>query len=237
MKTVELKAAYREMLGKAATKKVRSSDKIPAIVYGRKTKPVPIQIDYDEFEHVIHTRAGENVLISLKVKGTENLDEQVLIKEIQHHPVTERIEHVDFNVISLTEKIKVKVRLLVKGESLAVKAGGVLDVVHHEIEVECLPTQIPDQLEADISGLELGDVIHIKDLAFPKGVTSVLLPEEVVVAIHVPKAEEEKPAEEAAKEPEVITKGKEEVAGAEAPAAEEAKKEKPEKAEKVEKKE
>ncbi len=240
-KTVELEAKYRSVLGKVGAKEARNEKQIPAIVYGHKTKPMPIQMDYKAFEHTIHTSAGENVLISLKVKGEKSLEERVIIKEIQHHPVSDAIQHVDFNVISLTEKIKVKVRFHVKGEAPGVKAGGVLDVVHHEIEVECLPTQIPDKLEADISKLEIGHAIHVREIAFPEGVTCLLDQDEVVVSIHAPKAEEEKPAEEAAKEPEVIAKGKEEEgkeaeAGvAAAPAeAKEVKKEKPEKKEKSE---
>lgn len=207
-KTVELQANYRDQIGKIATKKIRARKLIPAVVYGHKIKPVSIEVDYKEFEHAIHTSAGENVLISLKVKGDQKLEESVIIKEIQHHPVSDAIRHIDFNVISLTEKITVKVRFQVTGESMGVKAGGVLDVVHHEIEVECLPTQIPDKLESDISKLEIGHSIHVSDIQFPEGVTCLLPQEEVIVAIHAPHAEEEKPAEEGAKEPEVIAKGK-----------------------------
>lgn len=234
MKTVELQGTFRNLTGRTGVKKVRAEKQIPAIVYGHKSKPLSIQVDYKTFEHVIHTGAGENVIINLKIKGEKSMDENVIIKDIQHHPVSDAIRHIDFNIISMTEKIKVKVRLVTKGESLGVKAGGVLDVVHHEIEVECLPTQIPEKLEADISKLEIGDSIHVKDLALPQGVVSQLDADEVVVAIHAPKAEEvAAPAEEGAKEPEVIGKGKEEAVEGEAAApAPEAKKEKAEKAEK-----
>lgn len=230
MKTVELAGTFRKETGKISMKKIRAAKQIPAIVYGKKSKPVSIQIDYKTFDHVIHTGAGENVIINLKVGGEKSLTENVIIKEIQHHPVTDAVRHVDFNIISMTDKIQVKVRLIAKGESLGVKAGGVLDVVHHEIEVECLPTQIPEKLEADISKLEIGDSIHVKDLTFPQGVVSLLSADEVVIAIHAPKAEETAaPAEEGAKEPEVIGKGKEDAAEGEG-AAPEAKKEKTEKA-------
>ena len=233
MKTVELQASLRSESGKASTKKVRKRKAIPAVVYGRKIKPVSIEVDGKMFESVIHTSAGENVVIDLKVKGAKPVHESVIIKEIQHDPVTDRIDHIDFNVISLTEKIKVKVRLSVKGEAPGSKTGGVLDVVHHEIEVECLPTQIPDKIEVDISKLEIGDAIHIREIQFPVGVLPQLSTDEVVVAVHAPKAVvEEKPVEEAAgKEPEVIAKGKEEGKGEEAPA--EAGKEKAEKTEKA----
>ena len=231
MKTVPLKADLRDQAGKQAVKKIRAQKRIPAVVYGTGIKATSIALSQDDFFRVIHTRAGENVVIQLIVGGPKSIEKTVVIKEIQHNPVTDAIEHVDFNAISLTEKIKVKVPFHAKGEAPGVKEGGVLDVVHHEIEVECLPTQIPEKLEADISQLNIGDSIHIKDLKFPEGVQSQLSPEEVVIAIHAPQAEEvAAPAEEGAKEPEVIGKGKEDAAEGEVAApAPEAKKEKAEK--------
>lgn len=237
MKTVELKAVYRSEVGKAGVKKVRAQKQIPAVVYGKKTAPLSITIDGKAFEHVIHTSAGGNVLIDLKVEGKSPLKEKVLIKEIQHDPVSDAVDHIDFNVVSLTEKITIKVRLTVKGEAPGSKAGGILDVVHHEIEVECLPTQIPEKLEADISKLEIGHAIHAKEIQFPQGVQCLLAPEEVIIAVHAPKAEEEKPAEEGATEPEVIAKGKEVAEGEEGAAAPAAAKAEPKKEAKPEKKE
>ncbi|MBI4394570.1 MAG: 50S ribosomal protein L25/general stress protein Ctc [Candidatus Omnitrophica bacterium] len=236
MKTVPLKANERNGVGKQQVKKIRSAKRIPAVVYGRGIKPTSIDVGVDDFSRAVHTKAGENVIIQLKVEGSKHFEKTVVIKEIQHHPVTDAIVHVDFNVISLTEKIKVKVPLHVKGEGDApgLKEGGVLDVVHHEIEVECLPTQIPERLSLDITMLKIGDSLHIREIVFPEGVVSELPNDEVVVAIHAPKAEEEAaPAEEAPSEPELIAKekkaeGEEAEAAAPAPAAApEAKKEKP----------
>ncbi len=176
MKTVELKGTVRSLLGRRGVKKVRKEKQIPAVVYGHKVKPLSISVDYKEFEIMINS-AGGNALIDLKVKGERALNEKVLIKEIQHHPVSDSITHIDFNVISLTEKIQIKVRLVIKGEAPGSKAGGILDVVHHEIEVECLPTQIPEKLEADISKLEIGHAIHAKELIFPNDVECLLSPD------------------------------------------------------------
>ncbi|MBI1977817.1 MAG: 50S ribosomal protein L25 [Candidatus Omnitrophica bacterium] len=232
MKTVSLKATQREALGKQAVKKTRGLKRIPAVVYGSGMKPTPIEVTADEFFRVVHTKAGENVIISLVISGPKNLERTVVIKEIQHNPVTDAIQHVDFNAISLNEKIKVKVLLHVKGEAPGVKEGGVLDVVHHEIEIECLPTQIPDRLDVDISALKIGDSIHSKEIKFPQGVTPQLPEDEVVVAIHAPKAEEVAAPEEAPAEPELVGKEKKEEGEAEvappaqAPVATEAKKEK-----------
>lgn len=237
MKTVPLKAKQREGLGKQAVKKIRVEKRIPAVVYGSGVKSTSIEVSSDDFSRVIHTKAGENVVIQLAVSGHKSFEKTVVIKEIQHHPVTDVVTHIDFNAISLTEKIKVKVPLHVKGESPGVKEGGVLDMVHHEIEVECLPTNIPERLDADISALNIGDSIHIKEISFPMGVQPQLAEDEVVVAIHAPKAEEVPAPEEVAAQPEVIGKEKKEegevTEAPTPPSAAEAKKEKaPEKAEK-----
>jgi large subunit ribosomal protein L25 len=219
MKTVPLKADLREQKGKQAVKKIRAQKRIPAVVYGTGIKATPIEVNLDDFFKAIHTRAGENVVIQLTVSGPKGLEQTVVIKEIQHNPVTDAVQHVDFNAISLTEKIQVKVPFHAKGESPGVKEGGVLDIVHHEIEVECLPTDIPEDLHADISALQIGDAIHIREIEFPKGVTPQFSPDEVVVAVHAPKAEEEPPAEEAPAEPELIAKEKKEEGEEEAPEA------------------
>ena len=236
MKTVELQGTVRSGIGRLAVKKVRAQKQIPAVVYGHKKKPISITVDQKEFEHVIHS-AGGNALIDLKIKGEKAATEKVLIKEVQHDPIHDSVIHIDFNIVSLTEKIKIKVRLAIKGEAPGAKAGGVVDVVHHEIEVECLPTQIPEKLEADISKLEIGHAIHAKEIVFPNGVHCLLSPDEVVVAVHAVKIEEEKPAEEGAKEPEVIGKAKEEGEEGEAAPAAEAKKEAKPEAKKEAKKE
>lgn len=232
MKTVPLKASLRDGIGKQKVKQMRRNKQIPAIVYGHGIKATPIHVSKDEFLRVIHTKAGENVIIQLTIDGPQKFDKTVVIKEVQHSPTTDAIQHVDFNAISLTEKIKVKVPLHVKGEAPGLKEGGVLDIVHHELEVECLPTHIPEKIDADISALNIGDAIHIRELTFPSGVVAQFSPDEVVIAVHAPKAEPTPEAVEgAAAEPEVITKKKEEGEEGEV-AAPEPKQEKQEKAEK-----
>ncbi|OGX03076.1 MAG: hypothetical protein A3G87_09475 [Omnitrophica bacterium RIFCSPLOWO2_12_FULL_50_11] len=209
METIPLKGEYRSVLGKQAAKKLRSKKLIPAVVYGSGLKSTPIQICFDDFSRAIRTKAGENVVIRLTVSGEKNFENVVVIKEIQHNPVTDRVYHVDFNAISLSEKIRVRVPLHVTGESFGVKEGGVLDVIHHEIEVECLPTDIPERLDVDISALRIGDSIHIREMTFPKVVTPVLGADEVVIAVHAPKIEEVPAPEEAPAEPELVSKEKE----------------------------
>lgn len=215
MKTVELKVELRESVGKKFTKKLRREGSIPAILYGRGIQPTPLIVNQKELHQATHTKAGANALITLKMEGggKAKKDTTCLIKEVQRDPLTDSIYHVDFLAVSLTEKIKVKVPLAVKdaAEAIGVKEGGVLDVVHHEIEVECLPTKIPERIEVGIKELKIGDAIHLKEIQFPSDVTPLLEAEEVVVTIHPPMKEEIAPSPaEAAVEPEVIEKGKKE---------------------------
>jgi large subunit ribosomal protein L25 len=249
MKTIDLKAELREALGKKAAKAIRREAKIPVILYGRNTQPTPLAVSRKEFHRVTHTKAGGNVLVTLKMEGAKaKKDTTCLIKEVQRDPVTDEIFHVDFAAISLTEKIRVKVPLSIKDleQAVGIKEGGVLDLVHHEIEVECLPTEIPERLEASVKHLKIGEAIHLKELEFPPNVNPLLEADEVVIALHPPLKEAEvAPPAEAASEPEVIEKGKKEKPeeGAEAaplkaekPQEKAAKAEKSEKPEKSEKK-
>ena len=225
MASINLAAQPRTAIGKQAAKSVRRNGFVPGILYGHGMKPLSLQVQTRELLSALHTKAGENVVINLQVEGVILKESLCLVKEIQHDPVTDKIKHVDFTVVSMTEKIDVKVPLVINhsAEAPGVKEGGVLDIIHHEIEVECLPTDIPEKIEIDVKAMKIGDAIHAKDLAMPKGVTCKLDGEDVVVALHPP-MKEEVPVEEAAPgEPEVIEKGKkvegEEGAAAAAPAA------------------
>ena len=225
METIALAAKPRKEFGKGPSRRVRLQGLIPATLYGHGMKPLSLQVDSKEFNRILHTKAGENAIISMKVEGVQLKESTCRIREIQHHPVNDRVDHVDFTVISMTEKIAVKVPFIVSHfeEAPGAREGGILDVVHHEIEVECLPTQIPDKIELNIKTMKIGDAVHSKELVLPAGVKSLLPEDEVVVTIHPPHKEEVAavPGEGAA-EPAVIEKGKkpaEGEAGKEAPAA------------------
>lgn len=227
MATVNLGAKPRTTTGKQATKATRREGFVPANLYGHGMKPMPLQVGARELFTVLHTKAGENVVISLKVEGVQLKESTCLIKELQHDPVTDKIQHVDFTVISMTEKIDVKVPVVTAHaeEAVGVKEGGVLDVIHHELEVECLPTDIPEKIVIDVKAMKIGDALHVKDITMPKGVTCKLDADDVVIALHPPAKEEAAGEEAAPGEPEVIEKGKKPEEGAEAaPAAPAAKK-------------
>ncbi len=225
MEKAILAAEIREELGKSKVKELRKAEIIPGVVYKDGKESVNLKIKSRDLLKVLHTAAGENVLITLKVKGDKKKERACLIKELQKDPVKENILHIDLNEISLTEEIKVKVPVHPHGESEGVvKDEGVLEHVLWEVEVECLPTDIPEKIEAEVTSLKIGDSIYVKDLKVSPAVKILNDPELTVFSVSPPAKEEvpeEVPAEEGA-EPEVIAKGKkeeEEAEEAEAPKA------------------
>ena len=219
---VVLNVQPRENTTKGRTHQLRREGKLPAVLYGGKESALSIVIDQKEFLKTLHTEYGENVIISLYISdstiGHSRASEKpvpVIIKEIQTDPVTRNLLHVDLYRISLREEIRVNVPIEIYGEAPGVKkSGGVLDHVVHEIAVKCLPTKIPDKIICNVSSLEAGETLTVKDLKIPRGVEVLDDPEKIVVSIIAPTVVEEKPAEEVAPEeaiePEVIGKGKKE---------------------------
>lgn len=224
MEKVILKAQVRTLTGKRVAKDLRNQGMVPANVYKGSKGAVSLQVTKDDLLQVLGTKAGENVIITLKISGgADAKDKTVLIKEIQREPIMDDILHVDFNEISLTEMLKVNVPLGSKGEPVGVKVdGGVLEHIMWELQVECLPTDIPEKLEVDISNLKIGDSIFVKNITAPEGVKILNDGELIVMSVKAKKVEvpkEEVPAE-GAEEPELIRKKKEEEGeeeGAEAP--------------------
>lgn len=239
MEELILQIEPRKEVGKSDVGKMRREGFVPAVVYGEGKKTEPVKISSHELFKFIHAHRLENVIINLMPKGASGKEKgkQVIIKEIQYHPVDGDIVHIDFHQLSLTKAIQVKVSVEAKGDAVGVKAeGGVLEHNLWDIEIECLPTQIPPKFEVDVSNMKIGDVVHIKDMAFSPDIKVLHDPETIVLSIvHPVKVEEAAAPEEAAaeaQEPEVIKKEKKE--GEEEEAAPEEKKEekKPQKEEK-----
>lgn len=229
MDFVDLKANLRKERGKELNKNLREAGLVPAIVYKKGTESESLKIDKKNLLKTLHTEAGENVIIKLHIEDASKRKERtVILKEIQRDPVKDHLVHVDFMEISLTETLKVKVPITGKGEAIGVKQEeGILQHVLWEIEVECLPTNIPEKIEVDISNLKIGDSIHLKDVSIPEGVKVLDDLENVVFSVERPKDVEElvaAPAEGELQEPEVIREKKEELEEGE----EEAKEAKPE---------
>ena len=218
MAEVKLNGELREGVGKGAARKARAAGKVPAVLYGPEIEPQRLAVDALELWHALHTDAGTNVLINLQLDGDTFL---TMPREVQRDIVRGTLLHVDFLRIRRDVAIEVDVPIHLVGESHGVKEGGVVE--HHlwELRVECLPTDVPESVEADISDLGIGDSLHVSDIKVPGNVTVVSSPEETLVSVVPPPVlvveptpEELEAAELAAAEAEAA-EGEE---GAEAPA-------------------
>jgi large subunit ribosomal protein L25 len=214
MEEIFLEAELREGKGRAKSKDLRDSGYLPSVVYFHGKDAVSVKVSRSALLKLVHQHRLESVIINLKIKDDKKAKGRpCLVKEIQYDPVREDIIHIDFNEISLTEAIKVNVPVATKGEAIGVKQeGGSLEHLLWEVEVECLPTNIPKEIQVDITALKMGDALHVKDIVFPPGVKSLNDPAAVVLHVVAP-MKEEVPAEaiegEEAKEPEVIKEKKE----------------------------
>ncbi|MCK4385198.1 MAG: 50S ribosomal protein L25/general stress protein Ctc [candidate division Zixibacteria bacterium] len=234
MKEIVIKAKARDKRGKKHAKKLRREGTIPAVVYGAETAPLPLEVEAKSFHTLLRSGLGENVVITLNIDEKKNGDKKVLIREVQRDPVWENILHIDFQQISLTKKLTINVPIQLVGTPIGVQQdGGILQHVLRELEVECLPTDIPEKIEVDVAHLKIGDSIHVGDIKLEKA--EILSdPQGSLVSVVPPtvfKEPEVAPAA-TAEEPEVITEKKEEEEEKEAKAE---KKEEPEKGAKEEK--
>ncbi len=214
METIFLDVEPREELGRGKVCDLRRKGFIPAVVYAQGKEPQALKVSSSELLRLIHQHRIESVVINLKVKDDKKLKARAcLIKEIQYEPVHGKIMHVDFNEISLTKAIKVNVPVVARGEPVGVKQeGGSLEQILWEIEVECLPTNIPKEIEVDISQLKIGGSIHIKDLTLPPDIKVLNDPGAAVLSITEPMKEEAPVVAvegEEKQEPEVIKEKKE----------------------------
>ncbi|MFH1248404.1 MAG: 50S ribosomal protein L25 [Candidatus Omnitrophota bacterium] len=214
MEQIILEASTRLEIGKAKIKGIRLQGFIPGVVYKDGKESLPIKIASKELFRIIHEQHHlENLVLSLNIQGDlKKKPRACIIKEIQHDPVHGNITHMDFNEISLTKAIKVDVSVVGKGESIGVKQeGGSLEQILWEINVECLPTNIPEKIEVDITNLKMGDSIHLKDVTLPKEIKLLTDPEMVVFSVVAPMKEEvlEAVEGEEKQEPEVIKEKKE----------------------------
>lgn len=220
----KLAATSREETGKGAARRLRRSGRIPAVVYGRGEETQSLSVDAHELERLFSDISIENTVIDLKVGRKKAL--KTLVREVQAHPFKPIILHVDFYQIHTGESITLDIPIRLVGTSTGVKEGGILDHHLHELHVECLPAAIPEAIEVDITELDLGDSVHVRDLALPEGVEtdvdgdrticSVVTPTVLQVAEELVEPELEEGLEEGV-EPELVGEGEE---AAETPATE-----------------
>jgi large subunit ribosomal protein L25 len=201
----EINAEIRKELGRRAANRLRRDDKIPAVVYAEGKVGTNLIIDRAEWQKLLNS--GSHV-VTLKIAGG---DKQALIKDVQYDPLGEATTHVDFNEIRAGQKLRVSISLVTKGVPKGHVEGGILQQPVHTLHVECLPQDIPEKIVVDVEPMKVDDVIHVKDIKLPEGVTAVDAPDIVLLAVHMPRVEEvAAPVEGAPLEPEVLTAKKEE---------------------------
>ncbi|HEV8426215.1 MAG TPA: 50S ribosomal protein L25/general stress protein Ctc [Actinomycetes bacterium] len=194
MPEYKLAAENRSEAGKGAARRLRASGRVPAVLYGHGTKPQHLSVDARQFGQALRTDAGVNVLISLEVGRDQHL---TLAKEIQRHPVKGTLIHVDFIQVRRGEKVHVQVPVHLVGEAPGVLEGGIVDQDLYQLNVEAEVTAVPEAVDADVSGLGIGDVLRVADLKAPDGAVILDDPEASVVSVVAPAVEAEPEAEEA----------------------------------------
>ena len=216
MAQISLKGERRTGVGKQEAKRLRGAGFLPAVIYGFGEAPIPVAVKARDMQLLLHT-SGRNAIVNLALDGEEGGDKVTLMKEIQHHPLHGGLLHVDFQHISLTEKIRREVPVVAVGMAVGVRTeGGILEHALHTIEMECLPAEIPDKIEVDVTNLNINKSVHVRDLL---GIDSRIVtdPERLVFLVVPPTVMKEPVpgeapvAEEEAKEPELsVERGKKE---------------------------
>ncbi|MBW1853343.1 MAG: 50S ribosomal protein L25/general stress protein Ctc [Deltaproteobacteria bacterium] len=212
---LKLSATVRKEKGKGVAGRLRQKGMLPAVVYGHKTPSTPLLIDSKQLRQAIAGGKGESKLFSLLIEENgEPKEKTVMIKELQIHPLKRHYLHVDFFEVAMDEEITIPLPIKLLGEAEGVKIGGVLQQVRRELEIRCLPSNIPDSLEVDVSSLNIGDSIHLKDVQLPPGIKVSEDADLTIATLLSPTVEKEVAEEVPAEE------GEEEKAAAEAEGAE-----------------
>jgi large subunit ribosomal protein L25 len=207
MSEISIEVQPRAQFGTNSNRRLRQGGQIPAIVYGAGKDSVPIHVDRKRLTELLRKSGGDNAVFLLKLSDTGK-ERHAMIRDMQLHPITREIVHLDFMRVLMTEKVRVQVAVELVGTAYGVKVeGGVLDFSHREVHVECLPGDIPSRLEADVEELHVGHHLTAGDLKLPEGVTLLDEPDRVLLSVMHAKAEAAT-AEGAEAEPEVAKKGK-----------------------------
>ena len=198
MEIFDLKITQRNTFGKSSARALRRQGLVPAVLYGPKRDSVPLTISPLDLDKIYKDSGTERVILKLKIDNGGTQDVTVVVKEMQAAPVTGQYLHIDFYEISLNEEIVVNVPVEVTGRSKGVERGGFLQVVRHQLEISCIPTDMPEKIEVDVTNLDIGDSIHIGDLDLVGDKVRVLADTVLTVVTVVPPTveEEEVPEEE-----------------------------------------
>ncbi|MEY2521244.1 MAG: large subunit ribosomal protein [Verrucomicrobiota bacterium] len=209
-KQVKLTAERRTATGRSAVRKLKAAGSVPAIIYGAKDKAEPLQVSRRDISAMLSHAAGENILVELEIDGKNRL---ALVQEVQHAPLGGAVLHIDFHAVSMDEVIEADVPLEPTGTANGVKnMGGLLEQSLRSLAIECLPRDLPDVITVDVSALNIGDGIHVREIQLPAGVTTRVQPDLTAFSVLAPTVEEEPVAAavEAPTGPEVIREKKEE---------------------------
>ena len=208
MEQVALEGFIRNPSGKGGARTLRRSGNIPAIFYGPGSETIPLQVVKSSLEKTLNKQTSENVLYQLTIKGGEQETiKTVMLKELQKDPIDRTILHIDFYEVSLFKEIDVTVALRITGKAPGVEKGGILQEISRDLEIRCLPTNIPDHIDVEVSTLEIGDSVHAEDIQLPEGIR-LLSDAHLTLVTVIPPIEEKPAAEEPAVEAEVEVAGK-----------------------------
>jgi len=186
---VNLNVESRTTVGKGPARALRREGKIPAVLYGPKSDPVMLTVNARELETLLKKGRGGQSLMRLKIENGDQTQRTVMLKELQVHPLSREMIHADFYEIDMNRKIRVNVPVITSGKSIGVEMGGLLQIIRRELEVLCLPMEIPESIEIDTTDLDIGDSVHVEEIALPEGVE---IPADVnftVVTVLSPKKE------------------------------------------------
>lgn len=195
MELQNLSVNSRESKGKGGARQTRFSGDVPAILYGGSGEPVKLVINGRTLDILLHGKQGEHAIIQLDVADQPEFSGPAMVKEVQHHPVHGHVMHADFMRINLDEKIHTRVPIKVSGRAAGIVEGGILDYQIREVDVECVALNVPEFIEVDVTALEIGDSIHVRDLVAPDDVTITMAGDRGVVAVHAPRVQVEEETE------------------------------------------
>ena len=208
---VKLKAEKRTVVGRNAIKKIKAQGLVPGVIYGSQGEPIALQVEGRALTNVLAHALSEHVLVELEIAdGSQSTNRLALIQEVQHHPLRPELLHVDFHAVSATEKITSEVPIEAVGDALGVRTfGGLLEHSLRTLEVECFPQDLPEIVRIDVSNLNIGESLHVRDIPLPSGVESLTPADLTVVSVVASRVGEEvTEAVETPTAPEVITEKK-----------------------------
>jgi len=209
-KQVKLTATRRTALGRSAVRKIKNEGAVPAVIYGGTNQPEPLQVSRREINALLSHAAGENILVELEISG-EATNRLALVQEVQHAPIGGAVLHIDFHAVSMDEMIEADVPLEPTGIANGVKNfGGLLEQSLRSLAIHCLPRDLPDVIRVDVSALNIGDAIHVRELPMPEGVSTRVSPDLTAFSVMPPTVEEAPAVAAVATAPEVIKEKKEE---------------------------